>query len=173
VEFRYEFSGLETVVQVEAIGDDFAVTVSGRTFHVKASASRPGELDLELEDGRSATRVVAWVAADGARRWVALGPAYTAGQPFVLTIPEAGRRPRGGLAGAGQALEAQMPGVVRRVLIAAGDEVERGQVLMLLEAMKMEIRVTAPHAGRVERVEVVEGQAVDRGQTLATLKGRT
>jgi biotin carboxyl carrier protein len=63
-----------------------------------------------------------------------------------------------------------MPGVVRRVLVAAGDEVSRGQVLILLEAMKMEIRVTAPHAGRVERVSVVEGQPVDRGQTLVALK---
>jgi biotin carboxyl carrier protein len=59
--------------------------------------------------------------------------------------------------------------VVRRVLVAAGDEVERGQVLLLLEAMKMEMRVTAPHAGRVESVAVAEGQAVERGQPLVDL----
>jgi biotin carboxyl carrier protein len=74
-------------------------------------------------------------------------------------------------AGAGQPLEAQMPGVVRRVLIAAGEQVSRGQVLILLEAMKMEIHVAAPYAGLVERVAVVEGQPVDRGQMLVALKG--
>lgn len=167
MEFCYEFSGLKTVVQVEAVGDYYFVTVAGRTLKVKASASRPGELDLELEAG---ARLVAWVAADGPRRWVALSPADPAGQPFVLTVPQPNRRVRRGPAGAGQALEAQMPGVVRRVLIAAGDEVSRGQVLIQLEAMKMEIRVTAPYAGLVERVAVVEGQPVDRGQTLVALR---
>jgi biotin carboxyl carrier protein len=42
-------------------------------------------------------------------------------------------------------------------------------VLLLLEAMKMERRVTAPHAGRVEAVAVREGQAVERGQALVDL----
>jgi biotin carboxyl carrier protein len=80
----------------------------------------------------------------------------------------AGRGRRGGH-GAHDALEAQMPGVVRRVLAAAGEHVERGQALLLLEAMKMEIRVTAPQAGRVERVLVAEGAAVERGQALVDL----
>ena len=157
-------------MQVEAVGDDYVVTVSGRTFQVKASAARPGELDLELDDGR---RLVACVAVDGPRRWVAMTTGDPAGQPFVLTVPQPGRRLRRGPDGAPQALEAQMPGVVRRVLIAAGDDVARGQVLMLLEAMKMEIRFTAPYAGRVERVAVVEGQPVDRGQTLVALRAET
>jgi len=62
-----------------------------------------------------------------------------------------------------------MPGVVRRVLAGAGDRVERGQVLLILEAMKMEIRVAAPHAGAVEKVLVHEGDTVGRGQALVDL----
>jgi biotin carboxyl carrier protein len=64
-----------------------------------------------------------------------------------------------------------MPGVVRRVLVGQGERVERGQVLIVLEAMKMEIRVSAPHAGVVETISVREGESVERGQGLALLRG--
>ena len=62
-----------------------------------------------------------------------------------------------------------MPGIVRQVLVAEGQAVARGQALMLLEAMKMEIRVTAPEAGLVRRVAVTAGQTVERGQALIEL----
>jgi len=50
-----------------------------------------------------------------------------------------------------------------------GDAVALGQTLVILEAMKMEIRVPAPHAGRVAAISVREGQVVDRGQALVEL----
>jgi biotin carboxyl carrier protein len=68
-------------------------------------------------------------------------------------------------------LEAAMPGQVRAVLVNEGDLVEKGQALALLEAMKMEIRVAAPHAGRVAKVFIAAGQVVDRGQQLFDLIG--
>jgi biotin carboxyl carrier protein len=66
-------------------------------------------------------------------------------------------------------LEAAMPGLVRRVLVREGDSVERGQALVMLEAMKMEIRVSAPHAGKVVKVLVSPGETVDRGRRLIEL----
>ena len=71
--------------------------------------------------------------------------------------------------GGHETLEAAMPGLVRGVLVKAGDSVERGQALVLLEAMKMEIRVSAPHAGKVAKVLVSPGETVDRGQRLIEL----
>jgi biotin carboxyl carrier protein len=59
-----------------------------------------------------------------------------------------------------------MPGQVTRVLIAEGDPVQRGQPLIILEAMKMEIKIAAPHDGRVAKVLVKPGQVVERGQAL-------
>ncbi len=50
-----------------------------------------------------------------------------------------------------------------------GDIVEAGQVLMVLEAMKMENNVTAPAAGRVESIAVAPGGQVRRGETLVVL----
>jgi len=62
-----------------------------------------------------------------------------------------------------------MPGTVIAVRVKEGDDVEAGQVLIVLEAMKMENTVPAPTAGRVERVLVIAGQQVQRGETLVEL----
>jgi biotin carboxyl carrier protein len=172
VEYRYAFGSQELLLQVEASGDGYAVTVSGRTYQVHAKLVRVGVIDLDLDGER---RGLAYVAVDGLRRWVALGAnarfgcGEAAGQTYVLSVPDPGRRPRRAHAVGPSALEAQMPGLVRAVLVAAGQPVALGQALILLEAMKMEIRVTAPVAGVVRRVSVTAGQAVERGQALIEL----
>jgi acetyl/propionyl-CoA carboxylase alpha subunit len=72
--------------------------------------------------------------------------------------------------GAGaSALESPMPGVVLRVLVAEGDEVEAHQPLVLLEAMKMETPIVAPYPATVRRVHVAEGERVDAGTPVAEL----
>jgi methylmalonyl-CoA carboxyltransferase 1.3S subunit len=53
--------------------------------------------------------------------------------------------------------------------VSEGDTVERGQTLVILEAMKMELRVTAPEAGRVKRLLVQMGDVVERGQALVEI----
>jgi propionyl-CoA carboxylase alpha chain len=66
-----------------------------------------------------------------------------------------------------------LPGVVRRVAVQPGDCVEAGALLVVLEAMKTEHRVTAPRAGTVGEVLVAEGQEVQAGSVLAVLAERT
>jgi biotin carboxyl carrier protein len=68
-----------------------------------------------------------------------------------------------------QTLSAPMPGQVLELRVAEGDEVEAGQVLLVLEAMKMENAVVAPGPARVERVLVKTGEQVQRGQSLLEL----
>jgi biotin carboxyl carrier protein len=172
VEHRYDFGGRLYVVRVEAAGDGFAVTVGGKTYQAQASQLRPGEWVLELDGLR---RCLAYIAIDGANHWVALaanagsGAGQPSGQTYCLTVPDVRRAARHGAAAGDAALEAQMPGTVRQVLVVEGQQVARGQTLALLEAMKMEIRVTAPGAGLVTRVAVTAGQTVDRGQALFAL----
>jgi len=60
-----------------------------------------------------------------------------------------------------------MPGKIVRVLVVAGDKVEAGQGLLVVEAMKMQNEIRAPKSGTVERVLVSEGQAVNSGHVLA------
>jgi biotin carboxyl carrier protein len=161
MEFRYVFNHQLTTVRVETSGAGYVVIVNGKTFTVdEAQVRRPGELALTLNGARRS----AFVAAEGPRRWVALE-----GRTFVFSLPEAGQRRGRGRSSGHDALEAQMPGVVRRVHVGAGEQVAAGQALVVLEAMKMEIRVGAPHAGVVEKVLVREGQTVERGQVLVEL----
>jgi len=60
-----------------------------------------------------------------------------------------------------------MPGKVVRLLVKAGDRVEAGQGLFVVEAMKMQNEIRSPKSGTVERVLVAEGQAVNSGEVLA------
>ncbi|WP_194743480.1 acetyl/propionyl/methylcrotonyl-CoA carboxylase subunit alpha [Thermaurantiacus tibetensis] len=78
------------------------------------------------------------------------------------------RGTEGESAGDGRIL-APMPGRVLSLDVAPGDRVEAGDRLLVLEAMKMEHRLTAPFAGTVERVAVSAGQQVSEGATLVTL----
>ncbi len=70
----------------------------------------------------------------------------------------------------GDAILAPMPGAILRVSAAAGDAVEAGQTLVIMEAMKMEQSLKAPRAGTVAMVLVGEGDQVSDGDTLVTLE---
>lgn len=67
------------------------------------------------------------------------------------------------------AVVAPLSGAVARILVAEGDEISEGQVLLVLEAMKMETEITAPHAGKVAHILVGERDAVQGGEPLIEL----
>ncbi|MBU6359729.1 MAG: hypothetical protein KGS46_06865 [Chloroflexi bacterium] len=67
-------------------------------------------------------------------------------------------------------LEAPMPGLIRQVTVVVGEAVKRGTTLVLMEAMKMELRVNAPRDGHVRKVNCSVGQVVDKGQVLVELE---
>ena len=71
--------------------------------------------------------------------------------------------------GGGATLRAPMPGLVVRVAVAAGQRVDAGAGVVVVEAMKMENELRAPRAGVVETVHVAVGQAVEKGAPLVTL----
>jgi glutaconyl-CoA/methylmalonyl-CoA decarboxylase subunit gamma len=73
--------------------------------------------------------------------------------------------------GSAAAITAPMPGVVLGVRVREGEAVEAHQVLVVLEAMKMENAVSAPVDGVVDRIMVRAGQAVQRGDVLVELVG--
>jgi len=102
------------------------------------------------------------VTAAGPRRCVRLGAL-----DFVFERETRARRAR---AAHGGGLEAPMPGVVTRVLVAPGDAVRRGQPLVAIEAMKMEHLIRAPRDGRVRAVGATVGAMVNGGAPLVEME---
>jgi biotin carboxyl carrier protein len=71
-------------------------------------------------------------------------------------------------AGSGK-VKAPMPGLIVKILVQPGDEVEKGQVLLNFEAMKMENQLKSPASGVVKELKVVVGDKVEKGQLLADI----
>jgi len=111
------------------------------------------------------------VALDGVSRRYALaraGETLWIGRDGFALEAHAERKERASTALAGS-LEAPMPGTVLLVKVANGDAVQEGDVLLVLESMKMELSITAPHAGTVEGLELAEGDRVTQKQPLVAV----
>jgi acetyl-CoA/propionyl-CoA carboxylase biotin carboxyl carrier protein len=80
-------------------------------------------------------------------------------------------RGRAGSSAGGDAVLSPMQGTVLSVPVAEGDAVEAGQVICIVEAMKMENEVRSHRAGTVERLSVVPGQSVTTGETICLVTG--
>ncbi len=149
-------------LEVTRSGKSFQVSLADQSVEAEPLPIEPGRLDLLL-NGR---RVTAYISIDGDQRWVTVN-----GQTVLLTRSSGSTGPRKGKAGGARAepngvLTAPMPGQVRLVNVVEGEPVAKGQTLLVLEAMKMEIRIQAPQAGRVKKLRVQQGQTVEREQIL-------
>ncbi len=148
----------QTVVDLTPQGKSYRATMGDETVEVEilhADAER-GQLELLIDN----QRVMAYVSSDGAKRWVTVN-----GRTIVLTKSSGTKRKIAGHDHASE-LAAPMPGLVRSVNVVEGEAVEKGQTLMVLEAMKMEIRIQAKSDGMVKKLFVKQGQTVEREQIL-------
>jgi acetyl-CoA/propionyl-CoA carboxylase biotin carboxyl carrier protein len=99
-------------------------------------------------------------------------PTVVNGAPgAAAAAPRAPRRERkAGGGGGGDTLAAPLQGNVFKVLVEQGATVEEGQLICIIEAMKMENEITAHKAGTVAELPITEGAAVASGDTLAVIK---
>lgn len=144
MKFDYRYQG--QLHSVELLAD-------GRAF-VDGQSVEPADTPVE-------------VAARGRQLWV-----HFDGRTYALERAVGGRQAAGGPGGE-LVLRAPMPGQVRQVAVAAGQQVEAGQLLLVLEAMKMEMRISAPQAAKVARLGVSQGDSVEKEQTLVELESET
>jgi oxaloacetate decarboxylase alpha subunit len=68
--------------------------------------------------------------------------------------------------GDGQPVKAPLAGTAIRIIVKEGQQVQAGEVLLIMEAMKMETEIRAPKAGIVKKIAIKEGHAIELGQTL-------
>ena len=130
----------------------YKVTLNGRTYEVEVEAGKAMLLDEYEAIVPTAAPVAAPAAAPAAVAAAAAAPAPAAAAPV-----------------AGDAVTAPMPGNILKVNVTPGQAVKEGDVLVVLEAMKMENEILAPKACTVKQVLVSKGATVDTGATLVVL----
>jgi 3-methylcrotonyl-CoA carboxylase alpha subunit len=149
-------------------GKTATVSIDGKNHSVEILRAGDGWLDLRSSASSVPESVfTAHISSDGLQRWVTVN-----GRTFVLT-KLSGTPKRGGQAHhAAGVLTTPMPGLVRAVQVAEGDSVTKGQTLVIVEAMKMEIKVAAPFDGVVKTVKVKPGQTVEKDQPLVDVESK-
>ena len=126
----------------------YIITLNGKQFAV------------EVERGKATAQYMGPAA-----------PAPTAPAPAVPAAPAAAAPAAAPAApaGAGEPVKAPMPGNILDVRVSAGQNVKAGDILLILEAMKMENEIVAPKDGTLTSVCVSRGQVVETGAVLCTL----
>lgn len=144
--------------------------------YVFADASKELPLPLEVKDMGDTRKVIVngeefevELEQDG-ENWTAT----VAGETFEIKVPDAGpapkqRRASGGKSKKSGKVSANIPGKVVTVEVSVGDVVEEGQVVMILEAMKMQNEIQAPVAGTITEIHCEEGQSIEANVPLLVI----
>jgi len=152
-------------VELECSGERWRILLDGQPVAADIVEIDPHSVSILLEGRSYAVQITQ--PSEGVLKL------QTALQEYVAEVAD----PRAWRGRRGNALEAQgrqqilapMPGKVVRVLVHAGDRVEAGQGLLVVEAMKMQNEIRSPKTGTVERLLAKEGQAVNAGETLCVV----
>jgi biotin carboxyl carrier protein len=149
-------------VDLVRAGARWKCSLDGREFPVDVVATQHGTLSL-LVEGKS-YEVRQEELADESRMVVG-------GERFPVQVHDPrslrARRSRETGAQGARKIVAPMPGKVVRILAEVGVEVESGQPVLVIEAMKMQNELKAPKKGKISKLNVGEGDAVEAGQALA------
>lgn len=129
----------------------YKVTLNNKTYEVEVEA---GEAML----------------VDEYEAYAPAAPAPVAAAPVAAAAPAAApAAPAGGALAAGEVIKSPMPGNILKINVSQGQQVKEGEVLLILEAMKMENEVVATKAGSVAQIVVAKGAVVETGAPLVVI----
>lgn len=152
-EYKYKVNGVDYTVNINSVEGNMAnVTVNGVSYNI------------EMEKPVAAPK--ATPAPKAAPAPAAAPKAVPA--PAPAPAPKAAPAPAAAPAG-GKALKAPLPGVIKDIKVAVGDQVKEGQVVLILEAMKMENEINAECDGTITAISVNKDDSVLEGTVLLTI----
>lgn len=163
-----EIDGEPRALELRREGARVLAEVDGRAYELEARETEAGVVLLSLggrvyecrAEEAAGGRGEAWRVDVGGRRF-----------EVALLDPRRLRGAAGGALAAGRAtVSSPMPGKVVRVLTEEGAEVEAGDALVVVEAMKMQNELKSPKAGRVVELHAREGATVNAGEVLAAVE---
>jgi biotin carboxyl carrier protein len=156
---RYSHRGEEVMAGYLSRRDGaFSCEVNGQSVEARVIRCGDGQIEIEIDGLRSTFSVT----SEGANHWVQ----SPAGEVALVETPRFPQPTQGQQAGG---YAAPMPGKVVAVNVEAGQAVNAGQVLIVLEAMKMEHRIICSEAGIVKELRVQVGGQVDAGQVMLVI----
>ncbi len=164
VKYITTVEGKEFAVEIV---DEKHINVNGKVYEIDFESVSGQPVYSLLVNSKSHESYV----AQGDDNWQVL----LRGRLYTVTVEdEREKRLRaaasGGVAESGEfILKAPMPGLVVAVPVSDGQEVKKGQVILILESMKMQNELKAPRDGTVQRVKVKAGESVEQKQTLLSV----
>lgn len=142
-EFNYKINGIKYRVEINSVEDNVAeVSVNGNAYTVEIESAKPVKTTPKVTVPKPAAAPAATVA------------------PAPAAAPAAG---------GGAPVLSPLPGVIIGIHCKVGDQVKRGQRLIVLEAMKMENDIKADRDGVIASIAVSQGESVQEGATLVTI----
>ena len=129
----------------------YKVTLNGRTY----------EVEVEHDTAMIVDEYEAYAPAPAAPVAAPVAAAPAAAAPAAAAAPV--------VTGNGETVEAPMPGTIVNVLVSAGQKVNAGDVLVIIEAMKMENEIPATCDGTIASINVNKGDSVNTGTLIATI----
>ena len=150
--YQYKVQGVDYDVEIEEVEGNVAkVNVNGIRFDV--------ELKQPINPTSTLKKVKVEAPKPVARPAVAPAAAPAAAAPQAPAAP----------AGSGQAVKAPLPGTITELKVNVGDTVAQGDVVLVLEAMKMQNNIESEYSGTVTAISVKQGETVMEGAVLLTI----
>lgn len=128
----------------------YKVTLNNRTYEV------------EVEEGKA-------MLVDEYEAYAPAAPAPVAAAPVAAASAAAPAAPAGAALAAGEVVKSPMPGNILKINVAQGQKVNEGDVLIVLEAMKMENEIVATKSGTVAQIVTAKGAVVETGAPLVVI----
>ncbi|MEP7213620.1 MAG: biotin/lipoyl-containing protein [Acidobacteriota bacterium] len=155
-------------IEIKREGERVFANIDGREYDVEVSEPEPGVYLI-----KNAGKVYeVSISQDASAPGVMNASLENHTFPVRITDPKRlrGAADADGVLDGPAEIKTAMPGKVVRVLVAAGAEVEKGDGVVVVEAMKMQNELKAPKSGKIKEIRVSEGSTVAAGETLGTVE---